>query len=164
MHDNINNMGANSEEIQSLETNVKSWSTWLDLFTCPMFLISSFTDTVTSPGAWFNDTRCLADGVCSTDPLLFTCELKEVFFIGIVLPSGKQEFASYLDTPQDISLPTGFTAVSFVVRVVNESMNQWNFSLTMLIEKAYLLDGGEIRCDDTTLKNVQKARCPLFSK
>ena len=39
-----------------------------------------------------------------------------------------------------------------------------NFSLTISIERAYLLDGGEIRCDDTTSRNVQKARFPSYSE
>ena len=111
--------------------------------------------------ATFNDSRCEDSGVCSTDPLLFTCELNEVFLLRVVFPSGHQEVASIDDTAQDIVLPNapGVTVKSFNVTAITS--NTRNFFLTLSIMNASLLDGGEIMCDDTTGDNVAMASCKL---
>ena len=114
-------MGANSEDIQSLKTNVNSWSTWLDLFICLMFLISPFAGTVTSIGAWFNDSRCLAGGVTQLIITLFSSlvSLRKLSLFEYSAPhSGHQEVAPFPETANDIRLSTGFT----VVREVNDNI------------------------------------------
>ena len=109
--------------------------------------------------AWFNDSRCVAGGVCPNDPLLFTCQLKYIIALRIVLSSGIQEVVSLSDTPTDVSLPAGFNVASLVVSDVNE-----NSKLTISIANASLLDGGEIICDDMVYRKVAEARCPLVGK
>ena len=112
--------------------------------------------------AWFNDSRCVAGGVCPNDPLLFTCQLKDIIALRIVLPSGIEEVVSLSDTPTDVNLPAGFTVASSVVSDVNENSILYKFTIS--IAKASLLDGGEIICDDITQRKVAVARCPLVSK
>ena len=99
--------------------------------------------------------------MCLTDPLLFTCELNEVFLLQVVFPSGDQEVASIEDTAQDIALHyvPGVTVKSFNVTVIDD--NKRNFFLTLSIMNASLLDGDKITCDDTTENNVAMASCKL---
>ena len=111
--------------------------------------------------ARFANKQCANRGVKPTDSLLFTCELNGVFLLRVLLPNGAQEVASLGDTVHSISLPHGFTPVSFNISARNESRR--NFSLSIFIENASLLDGGEIKCDDSTfrLNAMASARCPL---
>ena len=111
--------------------------------------------------ASFNDSRCSTIGVCSSDPILFTCELKEVILLRVVLPTGDQEFISVGNIVSTIDLPAGFATVSLDMSEINECRR--NISLTFSIAIASLLDYGYIRCDDTQ-KNVVTARCPLLGK
>ena len=120
-----------------------------------------YTDPAPSSMASFNDSRCVAGGVCLTDPLLFTCELNEVLLLRIVLPNGVQEVSGVGDTADMISLPAGFTAEIFNITT---KIGKHDISLTLSIANASLLDGGELRCDDTTSTNTVMARCPLLSK
>ena len=121
------------------------------------------TDAAPSSVAYFNDSRCAAGGVCPTDPLLFTCELNGVFLLRVKLPTGDQEVTSVGDTATDVVLPTGFTAKVLNIRV--DEMKR-NFFLTLSIANASLLNGGEMICDDTNLKDivVVMAGCPLLGK
>ena len=117
--------------------------------------------TDASSTAEFN-TTCEPGVVKPTDPLLFTCEVNEAVLLRVILPTGEQDILSVGDTAGDIELlnmPTGFTAKSLVITEIDESTR--NFSLTLLIDKTYLLEGGEITCDDSTPKNVVKAKCPI---
>ena len=111
--------------------------------------------------AFFNDSRCVACGVCPTDPLLFTCELKGVFILRVVLPTGDRETTSLGDTAASVALPAGFTAESLSIEEIDGNVR--NYSLTLSVATASLLDGGEILCDDT-FWNVVRAGCPLHSK
>ena len=110
--------------------------------------------------AKFNDSRCTGSGVCLNDPLLFTCELNKTFLLRVVLPNGVQEVTAIGDNAEDIALDNvpGVIVKSFNVTAINGDMR--NFSLTLSIINASLLDGGEIMCDDTTNK-VAKASCKL---
>ena len=104
----------------------------------------------------------MAGGVCPNDPLLFTCQLKDIIALRIVLPSGIQEVVSLSNTPTDVNLPAGFTVASLGVSDVNG--NSILYKLTISIANASLLDGGEIICDDITQRKVAVARCPLVGK
>ena len=110
----------------------------------------------------FNDSRCAAGGVCSTDSVFITCELKEVVLIRVVLPTGDQEIISVGDTAAGVDLPAGFTAVSLVITEIDDSTR--NFNLTLSIANASLLNGGNITCDDTTPRNIAMAGCPVRGK
>ena len=115
---------------------------------CLYLNVADFLFSTYSSVAWFNDSRCVAGGVCPNDPLLFTCQLKDIIALRIVLPSGIEEVVSLSDTPTDVNLPAGFTVASSVVSDVNE--NSKMYKLTISIANASLLDGGEIICDDIT--------------
>ena len=113
--------------------------------------------------ARFHDGRCSAGGVCSTDPILFTCELKEVLLLRVMLPSGDQEITSFGETVADVALSAGFAAVALKISVSEFTLSR-NISLTLFIANASLLEYGVIRCDDTTKRNVVMAGCPLLGK
>ena len=110
--------------------------------------------------ASFNDTRCKTGGVCSTDPLLFTCGLQEVSILRVWLPTGYQESVSVGDNVKHLALPAGFTAVSLNILELDTNRIR-NIFVTLSIANASLLDGGEIACDDTIEQNVT-AGCPLL--
>ena len=112
--------------------------------------------------AIFTNKACATGGVNPTDPLLFTCEVNGVVLLRLVLPTGDQEITSVGDTAADLSLPTGFTAVSLNITEIDDS--QRNFHLTISIANAFLLGGGEITCDDTTSRNRASASCPIIGK
>ena len=119
-----------------------------------------FTDGVPSSVASFNDSRCVAGGVCSTDPLLFTCELYHVTGIRVRLPNGEHESISLGDTAADIVLSAGYTATSVNITKIDEFLR--NVHLTVYIVNASLLNGGEIMCDDHVGGDVMAA-CLLRS-
>ena len=109
--------------------------------------------------ASFTNEACATGGVNPTDPLLFTCEVNGVVLLRVLLPTGDQEIISVGDTATDLSLPTGFTAVSLDVTEIDESTR--NFNLTISIANATLLGGGEITCDDNTSMKAVKDGCPI---
>ena len=109
--------------------------------------------------ASFTNETCATGFVKPTDPLLFTCEIKRAVLLRVVLPTGYQEIISVGDTAADINLPPGFTAVSLDITEIDDSIR--NFSLTLSIGGAYLLDGREIKCDNTTSAKVAKDVCPI---
>ena len=102
----------------------------------------------------------------STDPLLFTCELYNVLALRVVFPNGQIETVSVNDTSLTRRLPAGFSEVSLSINtsVINELDR--NFSLTLSIANASLLDGREIVCDDTTRRrlNNMTAGCQVCGK
>ena len=107
----------------------------------------------------FSDARCALGGVCPNDPLVFTCELNDVALLQLTLPTGYNEFVSVGDTADDVSLPAGFTAHSLVVGELDEAAAR-NIVLILSILNATLLNGGEIKCDDTA-NIVAMAGCLL---
>ena len=109
--------------------------------------------------ASFSNEECETGGVKPSQPLLFTCEICEVLLLRVTLPTGDQEIISVGDAAADVALPTGFTAVSLSITIIDESTR--NFKLTLSIESASLLNGGEIKCDNTTSMNEAKAKCPI---
>ena len=117
--------------------------------------------TATAPPAVarFINESCAAGGINPTDPLLFTCELYGAVLLRVILPSGDQEIVSIGDSAADVEMPHGFTAVSLDIIEIDNSLR--NFSLSLSIANASLLDGGEITCDDTTQKKTAKAGCPI---
>ena len=113
--------------------------------------------------ASFNDSRCAVGGVCSTDPLLFTCELYGTLLLRVVLPNGYQEVVSNGDIADTISLPAGFMAK--LLNIMTEKVGyRNNISVTLSIANASLLNGGEIICDNTSWNVNIKAGCPLLGK
>ena len=122
--------------------------------------VSSTTDAAPFPLASFNDSRCAAGGVHLTDPLLFYCELHEVFALKVVLPTGDVDVVSLGDTHTGIALPAGFTAVS--LDITEHNIYTRNIALTLSLMNASLLKGGEIRCDDT-VRNTVMAGCSIAS-
>ena len=102
----------------------------------------------------------------STDPLFFTCELSDIAGLRVILPNGVQEVISIgdnVDNPASIVLPDGFIAVTLNIMSVMDKFER-NVSLTISITNASLLDGGEIICDDTTLRNMVMTGCPVCGK
>ena len=100
----------------------------------------------------------------STDPLLFTCELYNVFALRVVFPNGQIETVSFNDKSLTRHLPAGFSNVSLSINasVINELDR--NFSLTLSIVNASLLDGKEIVCDNTSRYNNVSAGCRVCGK
>ena len=80
--------------------------------------------------ASFSDVRCAAGGVCPNDPLVFTCEVYDVFVLQVILPTGLHETVSLGDTASDVALPAGFTADSLVIREIDDFGR--NITLTQL--------------------------------
>ena len=97
-----------------------------------------------------------------SEPLLFTCEVYRAAILRVVLPTGDQEYISVGDTAADVALPTGFTAKFLDIKEIDDSTR--NFTLMLSIDSASLLNGGEIRCDDTTSRKEAKANCPVIGK
>ena len=109
----------------------------------------------------FANESCASGGVKPNDPLVFTCEIYGAVLLRVVLPTGDQEIISLGDTINDIALPTGFTALSSTITEIDDFTR--NFNLTLLIDRASRLKGGEITCDDTTLRVSVKKKC-IFGK
>ena len=98
----------------------------------------------------------------STDPLLFTCELSNVFGLRVTFPNGDKEIASINYEAGALKLPVGFKVVSLNVLMINEFTRK--IILTLSISNASLLDGGVITCDDTTPRNKVMAGCRVCGK
>ena len=113
--------------------------------------------------ASFSDDRCEADGVCSSDPLTFTCEINGANVLRVELPNGDSDFVDDRSDPDEVDLPEGFTADSLVATSVDNSTN-FVLTLTIIISSASLLDGGEIICEDVTDNIVVMAGCPILGK
>ena len=113
-------------------------------------LIISFEDATSSAVASFSDARCTAGGVCPNDPLVFTCGVKNTLVLQVALPTGYREHAAIGDTANSVVLPAGFKADSLIITPIDIYTN--NFTLTLSIENASLLNGGQIICDDAILR------------
>ena len=118
------------------------------------YLLLHFADA--EAVANFINEACATGGVKPSDPLLFTCEVNGAVLLRVGLPTG-QEIISLGDTPADVILPTGFTAVSLDIIEIDESTR--NFTLTLAIDRAFRLEGGNITCDNTTSVNTAMDGC-----
>ena len=107
--------------------------------------------------ATFTNVACEAGGVRPTDPLLFICKIYGAFLLRVQLPNNEQEIISLGDKVDDIILPTGFTAVSIDITEIDQFTR--NFTLTISIDRASRLEGGNITCDDTTPRKKATAGC-----
>ena len=116
-------------------------------------------DATPSAVASFSDARCTAGGVCPNDPLVFTCEVNDAALLRVTLPTGEHESVSFGDSANDLVLPAGFTADSLVITPVGDFTR--NISLTLSIEKAALLNGGQITCTDISINIRAMAGCSL---
>ena len=79
-----------------------------------------------------------------------------------MFPTGDQEIISVGDTADDVALPAGFTTVDLDITEIDASTR--NFKLTLSMDSASLLNGGEIKCDDTTSRKEAKANCPVIGE
>ena len=122
-------------------------------------LIISFEDATSSAVASFSDARCTTGGVCLNDPLVFTCGVKNTLVLRVVLPTGYREIAAIGDTANSVVLPAGFKADSLIITPIDIYTN--NFTLTLSIENASLLNGGQITCDDAIPISKAMAGCLL---
>ena len=127
-----------------------------------MIYINLLLPTELTAVANFSNEACTTGGVKPSEPLLFTCEVYGTVLLRIVLPTGDQEIISVGDTVADVVLPAGFTAVAVNITKINESTR--NIYLTILIDSASLLNGGEITCDDTTSEKKAKDECPVIGE
>ena len=107
----------------------------------------------------FINEACATGGVKPSDPLLFTCEVYGTVLLRVVLPTDDQEIISVGDTVADVNLPNGFTAVSLDITEIDDSTR--NFYLTLSIDRASRLKGGNITCDNATSANEAMAGCPI---
>ena len=126
-----------------------------------MSVVCSFTDATSSAVASFSDARCTARGVCPNDPLVFTCEVNNTGVLLVILPTGYQEHISIGDRTNHVALPAGFKADSLVITPIDDLRR--NFTLTLSIENASLLNGGLISCEDAYYYDGSRAMagCPL---
>ena len=108
--------------------------------------------------AKFTNEACATGGVKPTEQLHFTCQVNGAVLLRVVLPTGDQETISVGDTAADVDLPLGFTALSLNITEIDDSIR--NFSLALIIDNAFFLNGGYIKCDDSTPRKVAKASCP----
>ena len=113
--------------------------------------------------ASFNDSRCAGQMVCSNDPLLFTCTVTRstVSAARVTLPSrvGVQVTSTTMVELVGAPLPDGVTVVSHNAIVDGGLVN---YTLTLAIERASLLGGNPIICDDRALSPLtDEASCPI---
>ena len=111
--------------------------------------------------ASFNDTRCDGETVCPNTPLLFTCTVTESNsrLARIILPSG--DIVTIDDNNMaGGALPDGVTVQSHDGRFdVGEG---GNYLLTLAIERASVLTGSAIVCEDTASSQLTAmASCPM---
>ena len=107
----------------------------------------------------FTNKAWTTGGVRPSDPFLFTCKIYGAVLLRVVLPTGDQEIISVGDTAADVALPTGFAAVSLDITEIDDSTR--NFNLTLSIDRASRLKGGNITCDNSTSMKTAMAICPL---
>ena len=104
----------------------------------------------------FINEACATGGVKPSEPLLFNCEVNGAVLLRVGLPTG-QEIISIGDTADTVALPTGFTAEFLNITEIDDSTR--NFNLTLSIDRAFRLEGGNITCDNTTSVNTAMDEC-----
>ena len=100
--------------------------------------------------------------MCATDSLLFTCTAIEILTLRVTLPSGIRLFFDSSGMPPG-NVPDGFSVESRSV-IPNVGITSYNYTLSLSIDNASLLNGDMILCDDTTSANQDTAGCPVVGK
>ena len=106
--------------------------------------------------------------VCPNDPLLFTCTVNDspvgvaqvtlLFGVGVKVRVGVQVTrANMTQVVGATTLPVGVTVESYDAVVDGVLVN---YTLTLAIERASLLDGNPIICDALT-GSMDEASCPI---
>ena len=90
------------------------------------------------------------------------CEVNEILSLRVTLPTGDTDTVTLGDTKDDLNLPNGFTVNSLVIG--GTAVSTRNFTLTLSIRNASILNDGSITCDDTTVINRVMAGCPLLGE
>ena len=100
--------------------------------------------------------------MCSTDPLLFTCTGNELTVLSMIvtLPNGDPLSLSRTGAVSG-TIPDGFSVISRSA-VPNDGNVSFNFTLSLSIENASLLNGDVIACDDNTIREM--AGCSVVGK
>ena len=124
-------------------------------------LLFPHIDAELSVIASFNDTGC-GDGreVCSTDPLLFTCNITGSLSTTatVTLPPSGVVILLSNDNSALGMVPQGYILQSTIVSM-NDGLN--NFILTLSIENASLLNGSDIICNSGLSGGIRMAGCPV---
>ena len=101
--------------------------------------------------------------MCSTDSLLLTCTANEIIILRVTLPSDGTLGVFNDGTVTGIgTLPAGFSVESSNA-IVNPGGLSYNYTLSLSIENASLLNGSMIVCDDNTI-HQDMAGCPVVGK
>ena len=120
-----------------------------------------------SVDASFDDPRCEMDeGVCPNDPLLYTCTVtgSDDSVSSVRLP-----FGQFVDIRSDNStssgggdLPNGVTVVAHDARVDGGVVD---YTLTLAIDRASILNGNSITCaDGAVVPQTDEASCPVAGR
>ena len=88
-----------------------------------------------------------------SNPALFPCEIYGSLTLKILPLTGRQKI-SLGDTAPNIDLPSDLTAVALDIREMDGRRR--NFNLTLYIDSVSLLEGEEIKCDNTILRKEAK--------
>ena len=115
------------------------------------------TDAELSVRASFNDTRCDGGSVCPTDPLFFTCEITESGNTQATVKFPSDMTIILLSTDMIVGDPPNGVTVFHNV-TINDTHD---FTLSLAIETASLLNGGMITCDSAVSGEVDMAGCPV---
>ena len=109
--------------------------------------------------AKFNDTRCDGDGVCSNDPLLFTCAVYGSLadHARIVLSSQYWVELDQFNNTRE-SLPPGIFLHWKNAIDVNGT---GNFFMVLAIKRVSLLNGNAIMCNSESTGGSREAKCPV---
>ena len=119
-----------------------------------------------SVDASFDDPRCAMDErVCPNDPLLFTCTVtgSTDSVASVTLPSGERViiFSDNITLGEE-GLPDGVRVVSHDATVDGLVVN---YTLTLAIDRASILNGSNVMCaDGVTGPPIAEASCPVAGR
>ena len=122
-----------------------------------MFIFAIFTDADALAVANFRNEECKTGEVNPFDSLYFTCEISEAPYLRIVLPTGQNEVISLRATLNDLRLSPGF--IPCFLRITEVDDLKGNFTLSLCIDYATRLEGGNITCS-TAMKRATVG-CPI---
>ena len=120
-----------------------------------------------SVDASFDDPRCETDErVCPNDPLLFTCTVtgSDDSVSSVRLPSGQfvAILSSNITSVGEGGLPDGVRVVSQDATVDSGIRN---YTLTLAIDRASILNGSNVMCaDGVTGPPIAEASCPVAGR